>query len=519
MKAAEPVEIPIIIGGEEYKTGKLEEVRAPHNHKQVLARYHCAGERETKLAIEASQEAKQKWTKLPWEHRAAIFLKTAELLSGPHRASVTAATVLGQSKNFFQAEIDSACELIDFLRWNVYFAEKIYSAQPISPPTSPGNLVWNRLVYRPLEGFVYAVTPFNFTAIGGNLAATPALMGNTVVWKPSSSGAMLSNYLVMRLFEKAGLPPGVINFVPGDPEQITNAVLSDSRFAGLHYTGSTEVFKGLWKKIGDNIGNYKSYPRIVGETGGKDFIFAHKSADVPSLVTAIVRGSFEYGGQKCSACSRVYVPKSLWEGGVRDKLIEQVRKLKMGNPEEVDVLVNAVIHKKSWDNIKHYLDYVKNEGASKGLEILVGGKMDDSVGYFVEPTVVLSKEPKSRLMVNEIFGPVVTVYVYPDEQFEETLKLCDETSPFALTGSIFARDREAVHVAESILENAAGNFYINDKPTGAVVAQQPFGGGRASGTNDKAGFETNLTRWTSMRSVKETFVPATSVEYPYMSTK
>eukprot|EP00005_Dracoamoeba_jomungandri_P001916 CAMPEP_0174261118 /NCGR_PEP_ID=MMETSP0439-20130205/11242_1 /TAXON_ID=0 /ORGANISM="Stereomyxa ramosa, Strain Chinc5" /LENGTH=568 /DNA_ID=CAMNT_0015345545 /DNA_START=17 /DNA_END=1723 /DNA_ORIENTATION=- len=500
-------DIPIIINGKEIRTNDTKEIRCPHDTKHKLGQYHCAGEKEIGDAIEASIEAKAKWADLSWESRASIFLKAADLLAGPYRFKHNAATVLGQSKTYMQAEIDSACEAIDFFRWNVHFAQNIYREQPVS---SPG--VWNRSYYRPLEGFVYAVTPFNFAAIGSNLPSAPAIMGNTVVWKPSSASTILNNYLVMKLFQEAGLPDGVINFLPGDSAAITNQVLAHKKFNGVHYTGSTQVFLSLWKDIAKNIENYESYPRIVGETGGKDFIFAHKSADVGALATGIIRGAFEYAGQKCSACSRVYVPDNLW-GELKDRLVSDMKEVKMGSPEDPTVLVNAVIHQRSFDNCKSYLDYVKS---SDNAEIISGGGCDDSVGYFVEPTIVVTTDPSYKLMEEEIFGPIVTIYVYDADKYEETLAICDKTSPYALTGAIFARDRGAIEVADKALQNAAGNFYINDKPTGAVVGQQPFGGGRASGTNDKAGAESNLTRWVNARTVKETFAPPSHFAYPYM---
>lgn len=503
---SQEIEIPLIIGGKEIRTGNLAECRVPHDHQHCLGVYHKAGKEEVNMAIKAAMEAKKEWAKMSWEDRFAIFMKAGELLAGPYRALLNAATMLGQSKNPFQAEIDSACELIDFFRFNAYFATQIYQEQPYSPVG-----FWNRSEYRPLEGFVFAVTPFNFTSIAGNLPTSAAMMGNVVLWKPASS-AVYSAYFIMKMLEEAGLPPGVINFVPGSGSQVGNPVMDSEHLAGIHFTGSTGVFQGMWKTVGENIASYHSYPRIVGETGGKDFIFAHKSAQVDPLVTALVRGAFEYQGQKCSAASRAYIPDNLWTE-VKDKLVAQVNSIKMGSPEDFTNFFNAVIDKNAFNDIKGYIDYAKDH---QDAEILAGGNYDDSVGYFIEPTVILAKTPDFKTMVEEIFGPVLTIYVYEADKFEETMQLCDQTSPYALTGSIFAQDRKAIKMATEFLTDAAGNFYINDKPTGAVVGQQPFGGARASGTNDKAGSYFNLMRWISPRSIKEAFVPPVRYEYPFM---
>lgn len=506
MRAA-AIEIPLIIGGKEVRTSKQSKALIPHEHINVLATFHEATEKEVKMAIDAALMAKKMWSEMDFETRASIFMKAAELLSGPWRSTLLAATILGQSKNFFQAEIDAAVELIDFLRFNAYFAQEIYNEQPLSPKG-----VWNRLVYRPLEGFVYAITPFNFTAIGGNLTSAPALMGNSVVWKPSNY-SVVSNYYTMKLFQEAGLPDGVINFIPGDPELVTKVILSHVDFAGLHYTGSSQVFRHLWKNIGQNIDIYRSYPRVVGETGGKDFVVAHGSADIDALVTALIRGAFEYSGQKCSAASRAYIPESIWPT-VKQKLIETVQQLKMGNPEDPTVFLGAVIHKGAFEKIRGYIEWAKN---SNDCLFIAGGKYEDKIGYFIEPTIIQTTNPTAKIMVEEIFGPVLSVYVFKDADYEETLRLVDSSTPYALTGSVFARDRTALNIADKLLQNAAGNFYINDKPTGSVVAQQPFGGARSSGTNDKAGSALNLLRWVSPRTVKETFVPPTHFSYPYMS--
>ncbi|MBM7615673.1 L-glutamate gamma-semialdehyde dehydrogenase [Alkaliphilus hydrothermalis] len=499
------IEIPVIIGGEEIYTGNTGECVIPHNKEHKLATYHMAGEEEVQKAIEAAAKAKKEWAEMPWQHRASIFLKAAELLAGPWRATLNAATMLGQSKTVYQAEIDSACELIDFLRFNTYFMTEIYNDQPIST-----NESWNRLEYRPLEGFVFAVTPFNFTAIGGNLPIAPALMGNTVVWKPSGT-AVYSNYFVMKLLKEAGLPDGVINFIPGSGSMIGNEVFKNEDFAGVHFTGSTAVFNTMWKTIGENIDRYKTYPKIVGETGGKDFIFAHKNVKINQLATAMIRGAFEYQGQKCSAASRVYIPKSIWSD-LKDKLIQEVATIKMGNAEDFDSFMAAVIDQKAFDRVKGYIEYAKD---ADDADIIAGGGCDDSVGYFVEPTIILTTNPHFKTIKEEIFGPVLTVYLYDDEDFEEALKICNESTPYGLTGSIFSQDRSVLIKMEKALGQAAGNFYINDKPTGAVVGQQPFGGARASGTNDKAGSKLNLLRWTSPRVIKETFCAPEDYRYSF----
>lgn len=503
----EEIEIPLVIGGEEVRTGKLGTAVCPHDHQHVLARFHQAGPVEVERAIAAAREAWRSWSEMPWEERAAVLLKAADLLAGPWRDTVNAATMLGQSKNAFQAEIDSACEVIDFWRFNAHFLRLMYADQPIS---SPG--VWNQLEYRPLEGFVFAVTPFNFTSIAANLPTAPALMGNTVLWKPAST-SMLSNWYLMKLLEAAGLPPGVINFVAARGSAIGPPVFASPELAGLHFTGSTETFQGMWQTIAGNLGQYKSYPRIVGETGGKDFVFAHPSADAQALVVALVRGAFEYQGQKCSAASRAYVPASLWPE-VRDRLVAEIQALPMGSPLDFRNFVCAVIDQASFDNT---LGYIEHARASADAEILVGGKGDAAVGYYVEPTVVVAANPRHKLMQEEIFAPVLTLHVYQDARLDEALELCDTTSPYALTGAIFARDRGAILKMKRALRHAAGNFYVNDKPTGAVVGQQPFGGARASGTNDKAGSAANLTRWISLRTIKETFVPPTAVAYPHQA--
>jgi len=503
--ATERVDIPIIIGGKEIRTGKTGQSVMPFDHGHVLADYHLASPELVQQAIDAALAARKEWANWPWEDRAAVILKAAELLTTTHKSTLNAATMLGQAKTVYQAEIDAACELIDFWRFNAQYAQEIYSEQPAN---SPG--MWNQLEYRGLEGFIYAVSPFNFTAIGGNLSSAPALMGNTVVWKPAST-AMLSGYYIMKIFEAAGMPPGVINFVPGNAAAVSNVVLSSPDLAGIHFTGSTDVFQGMWKTVGENIAKYKTYPRLVGETGGKDFIIAHPSADPAAVAVAIVRGGFEYQGQKCSAASRVYVPQSLWSD-VRDRTIAMMREIKMGDPRDFRNFMSAVIDKKAFDRIAGYIG-----DAKKGAKVLQGGGCDDSKGYFVEPTLIETTDPSYRLMCEEIFGPVVTTYVYPDGKWAETLDILDRTSPYALTGAVFATERSALREATSALRNAAGNFYLNDKPTGAVVGQQPFGGARASGTNDKAGSKSNLTRWVSTRTIKETFVPATDYKYPFMS--
>ncbi len=503
----EQIEIPLIIGGQEVRTGKMGKSVMPFQHGHVLAEYHMAGPEQVQHAIDAALKARKEWASWPWEDRAAVILKAADLLATTRRATVNAATMLVQAKTAFQSEIDAACELIDFWRFNAQYAQQIYSEQPANGPG-----VWNQLEYRGLEGFVYAVSPFNFTAIGGNLSSAPALMGNTVVWKPASS-AMLSAYYVMRIFEEAGLPPGVINFVPGSAGPITETVLASPDLAGIHFTGSTAVFQNMWKTVGENIAQYKTYPRLVGETGGKDFIIAHPSADPQAVAVAIVRGGFEYSGQKCSAASRVYIPQSLWPD-VRDRTIAMMKQIKMGDPRDFRNFLSAVIDRKAFDKISEYLDEGK-----KTATVLQGGGCDAKEGFYVEPTLIQTDEPGYRLMCEEIFGPVVTAYAYPDAKWAETLEILDKTSPYALTGAVFAGERSAVREATSALRNAAGNFYINDKPTGAVVGQQPFGGARASGTNDKAGSRANLTRWVSTRTIKETFVPAADHAYPFMDAE
>ena len=502
----EQPDIPLIIGGEEVRTGNTAEAICPHEHGHVLATFHQAGPAEVEQAIEASQAAWRSWSEMAWEARAAVFLRAADLLAGPWRDTINAMTMLNQSKNIYQAEIDAAVELIDFWRFNAHFMRELYTEQPLSVAG-----LWDRVEYRALEGFVFAVTPFNFSSIAGNLSTSPALMGNTVLWKPASTAVPVAYYL-MRILEEAGLPPGVINFIPGSGSKVGNPVMASPHLAGVHFTGSTGVFQGMWRQIGDNIANYKTYPRIVGETGGKDFVFAHPSADPQALTVALVRGAFEYQGQKCSAASRAYVPRSLWDD-VKGRLETELSTVKVGSPLDFRNFMAAVIDQSSFDNIKEFLDHARE---SETMEILFGGGCDDSVGYFVEPTVVLSSDPGSRLMCEEIFGPILTIHVYEDADFEETLALCDATSPFGLTGAIFARDRGVIEHMAGALRHSAGNFYINDKPTGAVVGQQPFGGSRASGTNDKAGSKANLMRWTSQRTIKETFIPPTAYAYPHM---
>jgi 1-pyrroline-5-carboxylate dehydrogenase len=500
------IEIPLIIGRKEVYTGNTQECVIPHNKNHVLATYHMAGEKEIQAAIEAALDAKKQWDKVPWQHKASIFLKAAELLAGPWRYTLNAATMLGQSKTAHQAEIDSACEFIDFLRFNTHFMSEIYNDQLVST-----NESWNRIEYRALEGFVFSVTPFNFTAIGGNLAVSPALMGNVVLWKPSRT-SVYSNYFVMKLLQEAGLPDGVINFIPSSGSLIGNVVFNSEWLAGIHFTGSTGVFNTMWKTIGKNIDKYRSYPKIVGETGGKDFVFAHRLANINKLVTALIRGAFEYQGQKCSAASRAYIPKSIWSV-VKCKLISEAATIKIGDVEDFTNFMGAVIDKNSFDNIKAYIDFAQN---SNEAEIIWGGECYDSVGYFIEPTIIVTTNPYFKTMTEEIFGPVLTIYVYDDEKFEETLEICNESTPYALTGAIFSQDRMALIEMENILNYAAGNLYINDKPTGAVVGQQPFGGGRASGTNDKAGSKLNLLRWTNPRVIKETFDSANDYRYKFM---
>ena len=504
---SQQVEIPLIIGGKEIKTGNTEEIRIPHNHSHILGVYHKASKKEVDMAIEAALEARKEWAEMPWEHRVSVFLKMAELLAGPWRATLNAATMLGQSKTVHQAEIDSAAELVDFYRFNSYYFAKLMEDQPFS---SAG--IWNRMEYRPLEGYIFAVTPFNFTSIAGNLPTAPALVGNVSLWKPASS-AVYSAYWLMKLFEEAGMPKGVINFVPGSGGQVGNPAMTNPNLAGIHFTGSTEVFQNMWKLISDNLKNMKYYPRIVGETGGKDFIFAHNSADVDALVVAALRGAFEYQGQKCSAASRMYVPKSIWKD-FKEKFVAEVGKIKMGDVEDFTNFMGAVIDKGAFETITGYIKYAKS---SNEAEIITGGNFDNSKGYFIEPTTIVTTNPKFKTMQEEIFGPVLTIYVYDDNKLDETLTLCDVTSPYGLTGAIFAQDRKAIVKMSDALRNAAGNFYINDKPTGAVVGQQPFGGGRASGTNDKAGSAMNLMRWMTARTIKETFDPPKDWRYPFMS--
>jgi len=503
---SEQIEIPLIIGGEEVRTGNTAEAVCPHDHKHVLGVYHKAGEAEVKQAVKAAADAWKDWSEMPWEQRAAVMLKAAELLTGPWRDTLNAACMLNQSKNVFQAEIDSACELIDFWRFNPYFMRFIYEQQPQSAPG-----YWDYVEYRALEGFVFAVTPFNFASIAGNLPTAPALMGNTVLWKPASS-AVFTGWHLMKLMEAAGFPPGVINFLPGSGSQVGNPVMASPHLTGIHFTGSTPVFRGMWKAIGDNIAGYHTYPRIVGETGGKDFVFAHESADHEALATALVRGAFEYQGQKCSAASRAYIPRSIWPQ-VKELLVGQVSEIKMGPPTDFRNFFNAVIDAGAFQTITSYIQYAKD---SSEAEILRGGSWDDAEGYYIEPTVVETTNPRFKLMEEEIFGPVMTIYVYDENDLDGALDLCDTTSIYALTGAIFSDDRATAIKMANRLRNAAGNFYINDKPTGAVVGQQPFGGSRASGTNDKAGSYLNLISWTSQRTIKETFVPPKHFAYPFM---
>ena len=503
--ASERIDIPLVIGGCEIRTGRTERSVMPHNHRHVLGDWHVADQSHVGQAIDAALKARREWASWSLQERAAVFLKAAELLTTTWRATLNAATMLGQSKTVVQAEIDSASELIDFWRFNPHYAQALNEEQPIS-----SHVMWNSVEYRPLEGFVYAVTPFNFTSIAGNLPTAPALMGNTVVWKPASS-AMVSAHYILKLLEAAGLPRGVINLVAGNPAEISNVLLDSPDLAGIHFTGSTAVFQSMWKRVGDNVGRYRSYPRLVGETGGKDFIVAHPSADVQELAVAVVRGGFEYQGQKCSAASRVYVPQSMWPE-VKDRAVAMMRDIRMGDVSDFRTFMGAVIDQKSFAKISGYL-----EDAKRNATIVHGGGAKDDQGYFVEPTLVETTEPGYRLLCEEIFGPVVTVYAYPDSKWSETLEIVDRTSPYALTGAIFARDRAAIREASNTLRDAAGNFYINDKPTGAVVGQQPFGGARASGTNDKAGSKMNLLRWVSARAIKETFSPPRVHTYPYMT--
>jgi 1-pyrroline-5-carboxylate dehydrogenase len=507
-QAATVVEIPVIVGGCEIRTGETVTVAMPHRHHHQLAVVHQANDSALDAAIRAAREAHREWSSWRFEDRAAVFLRASELLAGPWRQVLNAATMLGQSKTAHQAEIDSAAELIDFWRFNPYWAERLLQEQP-----QPGPGSWNRIDHRPLEGFVYAITPFNFTAIGGNLPTAPALMGNVVVWKPSAT-ATLSNYWVMKLLQAAGLPPGVINFVPGNAAKVSQRLLSDPDLAGIHFTGSTDVFRSLWRTVGEHLDRYRSYPRLVGETGGKDFVVAHPSAEAQSVAVALVRGAFEYQGQKCSAASRAYLPRSLWPG-IRDRMVGMLDEIRMGDVADYGNFMGAVIDKKAFEKIKGYLDRARKDA---GVAILAGGGCDDREGWFIEPTVLQTTDPAYRTMCEEIFGPVLSVYVYPDEAWSETLELVDRTAPYALTGSVFARDRRALQEADRALRYTAGNYYVNDKPTGAVVAQQPFGGGRASGTNDKAGSVLNLVRWVSPRTVKETFVPPEDYRYPFLAS-
>jgi len=500
------VEVPLYINGKEVKTEETATMSPPHEHKHVLGTYYKATKNNVEEAIATALEARKKWAAMPWEQRAGILLRAAELIAGPYRAKINAATMLSQSKNIYQAEIDAACELIDFLRFNVQYMTEIYAEQPEST-----SATWNRIEYRPLEGFIYAITPFNFTAIAGNLPASAALMGNVVLWKPSDS-QVYSAKVILDVFREAGVPAGVINMVMGDPKMITDTVLASPDFSGIHFTGSTNVFKDIWQKIGTNIHKYKTYPRIVGETGGKDFIVAHKSSNPKQVATAMSRGAFEFQGQKCSAASRCYISESIWQD-VKSDVIADLSSFKMGSPEDMGNFITAVIHEGSFDKLAKYIDAAKKD---ESVEIIAGGNYDKSKGYFIEPTVIVVKDPNYTTMCTELFGPVLTVYVFDDSKWEETLLLVDKTSEYGLTGAVFSEDRYALEQAVKILENAAGNFYINDKPTGAVVGQQPFGGARASGTNDKAGSKLNLYRWVSPRMVKETFVSPTDYRYPFL---
>ena len=500
------IDVPLYIGSEEIRTGNTRTLSAPHDHQHIVGIYHLAEKSHIEKAIANALETKKAWANMAWEQRAAIFLKAAELIAGPYRAKINAATMIAQSKNIFQAEIDASCELIDFLRYNVEFMTQIYNDQPNSDSS-----VWNRLEYRPLEGFVYAITPFNFTAIAANLPASAAMMGNVVIWKPSDS-QVFSAKIIIDIFKEAGVPDGVINVVFGDAEMITNTVLASRDFAGVHFTGSTQVFKDIWAKIGTNIHHYKTYPRIVGETGGKDFVVAHPSANVKQVATGIARGAFEFQGQKCSAASRAYIPQSLWPA-VKQQLITDVKSMKMGSPEDFGNFITAVIHEGSFNKLVSYIEQAKKDADA---EIIVGGNYDKSVGYFIEPTIIVTTNPKYTTMETELFGPVVTIYVYDDADWETTLQLVDQTSEYALTGAVFSKDRYAIEQATIALQNAAGNFYVNDKPTGAVVGMQPFGGARTSGTNDKAGSALNLLRWASPRTIKETFITPEDYRYPFL---
>ena len=505
---AEKVDIPFYIGSEEIRTGNTVSIHPPHDTKHTVGQYHTAEKKHIELAIEKAMEAREAWAKTPWESRAAIFLKAADLLAGPYRAKLNAATMIAQSKNVFQAEIDAACELIDFFRFNVEFMTEIYQNQPIS---SPG--IWNRMQYRPLEGFIYAITPFNFTSIAGNLSAAPAMMGNVVVWKPART-QVYSAQILMEIFKEAGVPDGVINMVTGNSAMITEVLLEHKDFAGIHFTGSTGVFNSFWDNIGTNVnkGKYRSYPRIVGETGGKDFVWMHNSADAKQVATALSRGAFEYQGQKCSAASRAYIPQSKWND-VKKFLEADLKSMKMGSPEDTSNFINAVIDNRAFEKLANFIDDAKRD---PDAEVIIGGSYDDSKGYFIEPTVILAKKADYKTMCTELFGPILTIYVYEDTTWQDCLTLVNETSPYALTGAIFSADRYVIDIATNALEDAAGNFYINDKPTGAVVGQQPFGGARGSGTNDKAGSVWNLLRWVSNRTIKETFVPPTDYRYPFL---
>lgn len=507
--SSEKFDIPIIINGQEIRTGNTSDCIMPHNHQHILGHYHKAGSKEIQMAINASLASRIEWSEMPWQSRIAIFKKMAALLQGPYRDIINAATMLSQSKNAFQAEIDAACELIDFFNFNCEYVQQIYAEQP---PHSPDGM-WNQVEYRGLEGFVFAVTPFNFTSIAANLPAAPALMGNSVIWKPASS-SVYSGYFLMKLFKEAGLPNGVINFVPGSGAQVGDPVLESEHLAGIHFTGSTAVFQGMWKKVGENIHKYKTYPRIVGETGGKDFILAHKSSDVKGLATAMVRGAYEYQGQKCSAASRCYIPENLWED-VKAEFLAQVATIKMGDVNDFSNFMNAVIDEAAFDNIIGYIDYTKN---ANDANIICGGGYDKSKGYFIEPTAIVTTDPHFKSMEEEIFGPILTIYVYNDS-WKDICKIVDNTSEYALTGAIFSKCRKAINTAHKLLIHSAGNFYINDKPTGAVVGQQPFGGSRASGTNDKAGSAANLMRWVSQRTIKETFVAPKHYSYPFLENK
>jgi len=502
------IEVPLVIDGKEIRTDKKVKMTAPHDHNLILGYAYHAGKKEVQLAIDSALNAQKMWSSMPAEQRVAVFLKAADLLAGPYRYIMNAATMLAHSKNAFQAEIDAVCELVDFFRFNAYYMQMISDIQPINPDP----LIWNRLDYRPLEGFIYAVTPFNFVSINGNLPTAPAMWGNVAVWKPARS-VLYTSHFIMKILMEAGLPAGVINFVTGNSAEISEVVLNNENLAGIHFTGSTSVFQDMWKTIGQNIAKYKTYPRIVGETGGKDFIFVHQSAVPAQVATAITRGAFEYQGQKCSAASRAYIPKSLWPQ-IKEIMLKQISQIKMGDPCDFTNFMNAIIDKSAFDSIKSYIDYAKSSSDAK---IIIGGNCDDSKGYFIDATVIETVNPKFKTMREEIFGPVITIYVYDDVDYEKTLHLCDQTSPYALTGAIFATDRNAVQTAETILRNAAGNFYINDKPTGAVVGQQPFGGARASGTNDKAGALHNMIRWTSPRAIKENLLPPTDFKYPFMT--